>query len=78
MAPGAAGAVLVVQNGEGQTGASKEVARRQTRLRQSGLVVDRRDAQWVRYRLNPAMPPAVGRLLEAALELPLRQESLAA
>ena len=48
------------------------------RMRQAGLVVDRRDAQWVRYRLNPAMPPAVRHLLEAALELPLRQESLAA
>ena len=26
-------------------------------LKQAGLVVDRRDAQWVRYRLNPDMPP---------------------
>ena len=25
-------------------------------LKQAGLVVDRRDAQWVRYRLNPDMP----------------------
>ncbi len=24
-------------------------------LKQAGLVVDRRDAQWVRYRLNPAL-----------------------
>jgi ArsR family transcriptional regulator len=60
-------------------GASQSrMSRHMVTLRQAGLVVDRRDAQWVRYRLNPAMPPAVGRLLEAALELPLRQESLAA
>lgn len=47
-------------------------------LRRAGLVVDRRDAQWVRYRLNPAMPAAVRHLIDAALDLPLRQESLAA
>ena len=47
-------------------------------LRQAGLVTDRRDAQWVRYRLDPGMPIAVRRLLEAALELPLHQASLAA
>lgn len=46
--------------------------------RQAGSVVDRGDAQWVRCRLNPNMPAAVGRLLEAALALPLRQESIAA
>jgi len=60
-------------------GASQSrMSRHMVTLRQASLVVDRRDAQWVRYRLNPAMPPAVRRLLEAALELPLRQESLAA
>jgi ArsR family transcriptional regulator len=60
-------------------GASQSrMSRHMVMLRQAGLVVDRRDAQWVRYRLNPAMPPAVGRLVEAALGLPLRQESLAA
>jgi ArsR family transcriptional regulator len=47
-------------------------------LRLAGLVVDRRDAQWVRYRLNPDMPPAVRHVMEAALDLPPRQESLAA
>jgi ArsR family transcriptional regulator len=31
-------------------------------------VVDRRDAQWVRYRLDPAMPPAIATVLEAVLE----------
>jgi ArsR family transcriptional regulator len=60
-------------------GASQSrMSRHMVTLRQAGLVVDRRDAQWVRYRLNPAMPPAVRLLLDAALELPTRQESLAA
>ena len=35
-------------------------------LKQAGLVVDRRDAQWVRYRLNPDMPAAQNRLVMAA------------
>lgn len=28
-------------------------------LKSAGLVVDRRDAQWVRYRRNPVMSPEV-------------------
>ncbi|ULB09604.1 ArsR, metalloregulator ArsR/SmtB family transcription factor [Cereibacter azotoformans] len=36
-------------------------------LKQAGLVVDRRDAQWVRYRINPDLPPPLSRLLDAAL-----------
>ena len=36
-------------------------------LKQAGLVSDRRDAQWVRYRLNPALAPAVRAILEAVL-----------
>jgi len=40
-------------------------------LRQAGLVVDRRDAQWVRYRINPDLPPSLARLVEAALERPV-------
>lgn len=39
-------------------------------LRTAGLVAARRDAQWVRYRLNPAMPAPARRLLDAALGLP--------
>lgn len=40
-------------------------------LRQAGLVVDRRDAQWVRYRINPDLSPSLARLVEAALERPV-------
>ncbi len=39
-------------------------------LRAAGLVTARRDAQWVRYRLNPGLPAPVRRLVEAALDLP--------
>lgn len=37
-------------------------------LKQAGLVVDRRDAQWVRYRISPDLSPPLARLVEAALE----------
>ncbi|MDP1628293.1 metalloregulator ArsR/SmtB family transcription factor [Parvibaculum sp.] len=36
-------------------------------LKAAGLVVDRRDAQWVRYRRNPDIPAAVIRIVDAAL-----------
>ncbi|TKA98407.1 metalloregulator ArsR/SmtB family transcription factor [Cereibacter changlensis] len=36
-------------------------------LKQAGLVVDRRDAQWVRYRIRPDLPPPLRALLAAAL-----------
>lgn len=52
-------------------GASQSrMSRHMAVLRHAGLVLDRRDAQWVRYRLNPAMPLALRRLLDAALDLP--------
>ena len=36
-------------------------------LKAAGLVVDRRDAQWVRYRRNPDIPAAVIRIVDAVL-----------
>ncbi|MBU2961202.1 metalloregulator ArsR/SmtB family transcription factor [Citreicella sp. C3M06] len=42
-------------------------------LKQAGLVVDRRDAQWVRYRLNPALSPELASMLDAIL---IAQDSL--
>jgi len=38
-------------------------------LKQAGLVADRRDAQWVRYRINPNLSAECRRLLDAALAL---------
>lgn len=40
-------------------------------LKQAGLVVDRRDAQWVRYRIDPDLAPVLTRLLAAALDRPV-------
>jgi ArsR family transcriptional regulator, arsenate/arsenite/antimonite-responsive transcriptional repressor len=36
-------------------------------LRQAGLVLDRRDAQWVRYRRNPDLSPDLAAVVEAVL-----------
>ncbi|MFD2175862.1 ArsR/SmtB family transcription factor [Rhodobacter lacus] len=36
-------------------------------LRGAGLVLDRRDAQWVRYRLNPEMAREVRAVLDAVI-----------
>ena len=38
-------------------------------LKAAGLVIDRRDAQWVRYRRAPDLPAAVTSLVEAALAI---------
>ena len=47
-------------------------------LKQAGLVVDRRDAQWVRYRLNPDLSPPLARLVGAALDRDLAVGEVAA
>lgn len=36
-------------------------------LKQAGLVVDRRDAQWVRYRLNDRLPSNIMAILGAVI-----------
>ena len=36
-------------------------------LRETGLVLDRRDAQWVRYRRNPELPAATVAIVDAIL-----------
>lgn len=50
------------------------MSRHMTTLKLAGFVVDRRDAQWVRYRRNPALAPQVDAVLAAALALPLPEE----
>jgi ArsR family transcriptional regulator, arsenate/arsenite/antimonite-responsive transcriptional repressor len=37
-------------------------------LREAGLVVDRRDAQWVRYRRNPGIAPEITTMISAVLD----------
>ncbi|MBK1624015.1 ArsR/SmtB family transcription factor [Afifella marina] len=36
-------------------------------LKSAGLVVDRRDAQWVRYRRNPDLPRELVAIVDAAV-----------
>ncbi|PIV73519.1 MAG: transcriptional regulator [Rhodobacteraceae bacterium CG17_big_fil_post_rev_8_21_14_2_50_65_11] len=43
------------------------MSRHMQTLKQAGLVTDRRDAQWVRYRLNPDLPPQMRAILDAVL-----------
>lgn len=47
-------------------------------LKQAGLVSDRRDAQWVRYRVNPDMPAPVKAVLDAVMRVPASEEKSAA
>lgn len=47
-------------------------------LKLAGLVTDRRDAQWVRYRRSPNLPADVTRLVDAALALPVQLDRIAA
>ncbi len=63
----------------GRLGATaSRMSRHMATLKAAGLVVDRRDAQWVRYRRAPHLPAAVTTLLDAALALPDQQERIAA
>ena len=43
------------------------MSRHMTVLREAGLVLDRRDAQWVRYRRNPQIAPDVAAVVDAVL-----------
>ncbi|RYH07217.1 metalloregulator ArsR/SmtB family transcription factor [Tropicimonas sp. IMCC6043] len=43
-------------------------------LKQAGLVVDRRDAQWVRYRRNSDVPSEVRAVLDAVLAVNFDEE----
>jgi ArsR family transcriptional regulator len=36
-------------------------------LKQAGMVIDRRDAQWVRYRRNPKLPAEQTAIIDAVL-----------
>lgn len=54
------------------------MSRHMQTLKQAGLVVDRRDAQWVRYRLNPDLPAPARAILQAVLAAAAADERKAA
>ncbi|MGV6812113.1 MAG: ArsR/SmtB family transcription factor [Brevirhabdus sp.] len=43
------------------------MSRHMKALREVGIVLDRRDAQWVRYRRNPDLPPQLAAVVDAVL-----------
>lgn len=43
------------------------MSRHMAALKAAGLVVDRRDAQWVRYRLHPDIAPPARAILDAVM-----------
>ena len=47
-------------------------------LREAGLVVARRDAQWVRYRMAPDLQPEIQNVLSAVLAAAAIEERVAA
>ena len=54
------------------------MSRHMAALKIAGLVIDRRDAQWVRYRRNPALAPAVAAIVDAVLAAAPQAEAEAA
>jgi len=54
------------------------MSRHMTRLKMAGLLTDRRDAQWVRYRRNPDLPRSVQRMIDAIMVAADNNEKMAA
>lgn len=54
------------------------MSRHMAALKAAGLVSDRRDAQWVRYRMRADLPDHVAALVGAALALPAAEKRVAA
>ena len=44
------------------------MSRHMSVLKAAGIVTDRRDAQWVRYRRNPNLSPELNAILKAVVE----------
>ena len=62
-----------------ELGASQSrMSRHMAALKSAGLLVDRRDAQWVRYRRAPDLAQEVVALVDAALAMPASRERHAA
>ncbi|MCF1458241.1 MAG: metalloregulator ArsR/SmtB family transcription factor [Shewanella sp.] len=47
-------------------GAQPNISRNLGQLRDIGLVIDRREGQWIYYRLNPDLPEWVSGILQAS------------
>lgn len=62
---------LMKQLGKSQSCTSRHMAT----LKKAGLVVDRRDAQWVRYTRNRALPKTTVALVKAAIALIEHEEA---
>jgi ArsR family transcriptional regulator, arsenate/arsenite/antimonite-responsive transcriptional repressor len=62
-----------------ELGASQSrMSRHMAALKAVGLVLDRRDAQWVRYRRNPHLAPGVVAIVDAVVAaLPERERNAA-
>ena len=43
------------------------MSRHMQTLKQAGLIVDRRDAQWVRYRVSPELAPEIRDVVAAVM-----------
>lgn len=54
------------------------MSRHMSVLKAAGLLTDRRDAQWVRYKRTTDLPDAVVALVDAALSMPSQQQRHAA
>ena len=54
------------------------MSRHMQTLKQAGLVTDRRDAQWVRYRRSPDLAPELAAVIDAVLAAGQKFERTAA
>jgi len=54
------------------------MSRHMLALKVAGLVIDRRDAQWVRYRRNPKLAPEAVAIVDAVVAAMPRSEAEAA
>ncbi|WP_035725179.1 ArsR/SmtB family transcription factor [Fodinicurvata fenggangensis] len=54
------------------------MSRHMKALRDAGLVLDRRDAQWVRYRRNPDLPRSVECIIDAVIVAAAANQKVAA
>ena len=53
---------------ERPTVSQSRMSRHMKVLREAGLVIDRRDAQWVRYRRKPDIAPEIAAVISAVLK----------